>query len=498
MPRDELDAFDRHYLDHGLPTTWDGSITMLAGTGVGGGTLDQLDDLHRRPPKRSATAGSASTASRADGRCRGRPTSPPSSPSSASRSRPTSRPRTRSSSRGGGAGLGGGPDAPQRDACGDCGSCAFGCRRGTKQSGIRVHLAEASAAGARIVAAERGSPESWSKPVRRSASRALSCRAIQRRPSARPPRPRAAGGARRRRTPNARHPAALGSRASGHRPVPASPPGPGHRGSLRRAVEMWRGTLQGPALSSSPNRTRVGTATSSSPLPATPASRSGPAVGGHRGACGDGRIARLSPLIAVTRDGGRGPGIAHEAGRVRIDYRARSDRDRDAAPCAVPMARLARAAGAADIVASGPRRVVPPGRPAGRRRARSPGSSSARDVRLRAQSRRGLLRPPDGFRPDGRDPAGQPAIRGARPRRGEPVVGGLYVADASLFPTGLGVNPMLTSWPWRAAVRVPPRADGRGVRGRGGPRRAGRTCGRPGSTYARRRSPAASGRAPSR
>src|SRR6185436_12416857 len=26
-------------------------------------------------------------------------------------------------------------------ACGDCGSCPFGCRRGAKQSGIRTHLA---------------------------------------------------------------------------------------------------------------------------------------------------------------------------------------------------------------------------------------------------------------------------------------------------------------------------------------------------------------------
>ena len=39
MPRAELDGFDRHYLNHGLTTTWDGSVTMLAGTGVGGGTL---------------------------------------------------------------------------------------------------------------------------------------------------------------------------------------------------------------------------------------------------------------------------------------------------------------------------------------------------------------------------------------------------------------------------------------------------------------------------
>ena len=39
MPRDELDAFDRLYLNHGLLATWDGAVTMLAGTGVGGGTL---------------------------------------------------------------------------------------------------------------------------------------------------------------------------------------------------------------------------------------------------------------------------------------------------------------------------------------------------------------------------------------------------------------------------------------------------------------------------
>src|SRR6185436_277401 len=39
MPRDELDAYGRLYLNHGLLSTWDGAITLLAGSGVGGGTL---------------------------------------------------------------------------------------------------------------------------------------------------------------------------------------------------------------------------------------------------------------------------------------------------------------------------------------------------------------------------------------------------------------------------------------------------------------------------
>ena len=35
--------------------------------------------------------------------------------------------------------------------CGDCGSCPFGCPRGTNQSGIRVHLASAVERGARVI-----------------------------------------------------------------------------------------------------------------------------------------------------------------------------------------------------------------------------------------------------------------------------------------------------------------------------------------------------------
>src|SRR5262249_18955403 len=41
----------------------------------------------------------------------------------------------------------------QRDAahCGDCGACSFGCRRGAKRSGQRLHLALAADKGMRLL-----------------------------------------------------------------------------------------------------------------------------------------------------------------------------------------------------------------------------------------------------------------------------------------------------------------------------------------------------------
>ena len=51
MPHNELDAYDRLYLNHGLVTTWDGAITMLAGSGVGGGTLVNWMTAIEAPPR---------------------------------------------------------------------------------------------------------------------------------------------------------------------------------------------------------------------------------------------------------------------------------------------------------------------------------------------------------------------------------------------------------------------------------------------------------------
>ena len=68
MPRTELAAFDRHYLDHGLLTTWDGSVTMLAGTGVGGGTLVNWMTCIDAPSVRPRRVGDRPRPRRRDGR----------------------------------------------------------------------------------------------------------------------------------------------------------------------------------------------------------------------------------------------------------------------------------------------------------------------------------------------------------------------------------------------------------------------------------------------
>ena len=153
MPRDELDAFSRLYLNYGLLSTWDSSITMLAGSGVGGGTLvnwmtsveapaDVRDDWRRDHGLADVEDGgiwSDDIAMLEDelsvGPVRRQPPKDQLILIGAERLGWEAAPARRNAAEG----------------CDDCGSCPFGCRRGSKQSGIRVHLARAAAAGARIV-----------------------------------------------------------------------------------------------------------------------------------------------------------------------------------------------------------------------------------------------------------------------------------------------------------------------------------------------------------
>jgi choline dehydrogenase-like flavoprotein len=162
------------------------------------------------------------------------------------------------------------------------------------------------------------------------------------------------------------------------------------------------------------------------------------------------RARRIGPLIAVTRDGGTGRTTLTKAGHVRIDYWLNDGGVATLRHALVSMARMARAAGASEIVAVG----TPPvwyGRsgflpgdeaPAFARFEEALASFDFRPNRgtIASAHQMGTVRM-------GADPRGHPCDvlgRVRRDERSDRVVRGLYVADGSLFPTGLGVNPMIT------------------------------------------------------
>jgi choline dehydrogenase-like flavoprotein len=158
----------------------------------------------------------------------------------------------------------------------------------------------------------------------------------------------------------------------------------------------------------------------------------------------------LAPLIAVTRDGGAGRVSLTRAGRVRVDYRLDPVGVTTLRHAAVRMARLARAAGAGEIVvAATPAIRFMPVRASPESDAASYGRFEDRVARMDFRPNRGsvfsahqmgTVRMGASPRDHACDPHGRVRARGRRDR----VVAGLYVADASLFPTALGVNPMLT------------------------------------------------------
>ena len=453
MPRDELAGYDRLYLNHGLVTTWDGSVTMLAGSGVGGGTLinwmtvleapaavrsewskrhgiDQLGDGETWSDDVAVLEGELSVA----------PVEHPA-------------PKDRALLLGAGR-LGWEASATRRNAvgCRDCGSCPFGCRRGSKQSGIRVHLARAAEAGARIVpqvevtrvliergravgvegrALIPGSPgQARSRPVMVRAPQVVV----------------AAGGLRSPgilRASGAAHPA-IGRHLRIH-PVPVV------AGRMPSPIDMWNGPLQGAQSTEFANdeRGRRGYVIEGAPghpgLLALAVPWDG--IDDHAATMHGSRD--LLPLIAVTRDGGEGRVTRTRAGRVRIDYALDKVGIATLRHATVRMARLARAAGAAEIlVCATPSVRFDP----------IVGSEAADDAAferfidrlehldlapnrtsLFSAHQMGTLRMGAG-RDHVCDPDGRVRAGGLRNR----VIGGLYVADASLFPTGIGVNPMLT------------------------------------------------------
>jgi choline dehydrogenase-like flavoprotein len=159
--------------------------------------------------------------------------------------------------------------------------------------------------------------------------------------------------------------------------------------------------------------------------------------------------ARVAPLIAVTRDGGEGRTTITASGRVRIDYRLDERGIATLRHGLVSLSRLARAAGATEVLAAGtPPLWHRPGGTAGEAfgdPARFEAALAAFDFRpnrgaVFSAHQMGTVRMGADRRTHPCDPWGRVRMND----RTDEVIRGLYVGDGSLFPTAIGVNPMIT------------------------------------------------------
>jgi choline dehydrogenase-like flavoprotein len=454
MPRDELAAYERLYLNRGLLATWDGAVTMLAGGAVGGGTLiNWMTSIEAPAAVREEWAMRHGIDGIRDGEAW---TDDVTTLELELRVTEVDHPPPKDRAILAGCERLGWDAAPvRRNAidCRDCGSCPFGCRRGTKQSGIRVHLARAAEAGARIV------PQVRVTRVLVERGRAVGVEGEALIPGATPARTRpvvvrapqvvlAAGAL--------RSPAILQASRIGHHPAVGKHlrihPVPVVAGFLPSPVDMWRGPLQAARsmqfAADAPGRR--GYIIESAPGHPGLLALALPWDGFDDHAATMHDVRAILPLIAITRDGGEGRVTRTRAGNVRVDYALDKTGVATVRHATVRMARLARAAGAGEILV-----CATPGR-----RFRPVTISQAADdaaferfidelERIDVGSNRtslfsahqmGTLRMGTGRRDHVCDPAGRVRGGGVRNR----VVAGLYVADASLFPTGIGVNPTLT------------------------------------------------------
>ena len=462
MPTDELTAFDLMYLDHGLTATWDGAISILAGAVVGGGTtvnwmtcIPPQADVRREWARDHGLDGFDGPDFEADLVVLERELGVQDPPNVPAKDAAILR----------GAEVLGWEVAEIRRngvGCGDCGACPFGCRRGSKQGGLRTHLAEAGRLGARIV------PDCRVERVLGAAGSAVTGVEASlpdgRRLVVRAPQVVLAAGA--LRTPGILERSGVAHPAVGRnlRLHPVSVIG----ARFTQPVDMWSGTMQAArSLEFLAPRSSGG---SGFVLESAP---------GHPGLIAlafpwestDGfatlmdRTRQFAPLIAVTRDLGSGRVRATRSGGTRIDYRLASTDVDTLRRGLVEAARLGRAAGAAELVALG----TPPawfgsdGFASGSEE-RSFDAYVARLRRFDFGPNRGLVFSAHqmGSVRMGTDPADHPCDEAGRVRADATggLIRGLYVADTSLFPTAIGVNPMIAAMLLSRRVSRTVRAEG--------------------------------------
>jgi long-chain-alcohol oxidase len=328
-----------------------------------------------------------------------------------------------------------------------CGWCGFGCRLGAKQSTLRTYLEDAAAAGARLVVGADA------RRVLIDGARATGVEATvggRHRLLVRARAVVAAGGA--IETPALLLRSGLGGQVGRNLRLH---PGTAAFGLFDEPVRWWEGTLQ--ASYSTVMRRRLG--------PYGPVFETVPVHPGlgatalpwqsaadHRAMME--RFAHWSLVGVLGRDAGAGRVAVDRDGNPRVHYRLRrADEARLAAGLAAAGEVLA-AAGATEVFSLHRRRLsFRPGRPgahaAWAEATRRAGLGGGRAT-LASYHQMGSCR-------IGSDPAGS----AVGPDHESHEVRGLYVADASLFPTAAGVNPMLSvmGLAHRAAARLRRRLD---------------------------------------
>ncbi len=462
MPVDELAAFDRLYLNHGFNVSWDASVMTMAGGGVGGGTVVNWSTSIAPPAATRHCWAHEHGVEGFDGPETDADVAALEAELGVAQSGPMP-PKDELLLRGAAAlGWEAAPIRRNGVDCGDCGRCGFGCRRGAKQSTLRVHLAEAWRQGARIV------PDAPVDRVLVEGGRAAGAEAtvtvdgIPRRLVVRAPVIVVAAGT--LRTPivlqrsGPAHPA-VGRYLRLH---PVSVLG----ALLDEDVTMWRGTMQGArslhhlAGSSGADGHETGSYILES-APGTPGliGLVFPWEGRDAFARLMGRIRRVAPVLGIVQDRGEGRVGLSRAGRPRIDYTVHPD-DRTALRQAlVGSARVAWAGGSREMLAVG----TPPAwfrAPTGTDATAAFRAYLERLERFDYSPNRGSVVSAHqmGTARAGADPGGHACdpwgrVRAPDARRGaDRTIPGLYVGDASLFPTALGVNPMITTMTWARRV----------------------------------------------
>ncbi len=433
LPRNEMDGFDQLYLDRGLTATSDLSIGILAGSAVGGGTLVNWTTCIEPPDRVRADWAKQHGLDGFDGADTDR---------HLARLRdelgfcdPPNIPPKDQLILDGAAALGWEAAPTQRNAadCGDCGACSFGCRRGAKRSGQRLHLAAAAEHGGRLLAGAQ---------VERVELTGGVATGVSGHAGGRPFRVRAgtivvAAGA-------VRTPALLLASGLDHPSIGANlhlHPTSVITALMDQPIEIWRGTTQ---AARSLHLADLGVVIESAPAHPGLVAVALPWRGRDEMARLMAEFGHSAPLIGIVRDRDGGRVKLSRAGRPRIEYRISGHDAATARAGLLAMARIARAAGAKRVTALG-----------------TPGEAVETDAGERAFNRfldrlatfdygpnraavfsahqMGTARAGANPRTSACNPSGQ--VR--RDTKGG-LVGGLFVGDASLFPTAAGVNPMVT------------------------------------------------------